>query len=185
MKFKSQLKFTFFSILLTCLMVTPTMGDERSEESIARWVADRVGMSQPFDMPTSHYVDKATLGSVFRQGAQKTYSSWQEKYGEDEAQNILAGYLENIVGLFHEPTEIIYVADFIDTCSQQAIFAHEMAHYFQHLTEGIIPDDNFYKDEEHLIREMKAYDIEDKYRLAFCKADGNKASDPEDSTIGS
>jgi hypothetical protein len=188
MKLGSQLTYIFILILFTgtmVTMVTPALGSERSEEAIAHWVADRMGLTQPFDMPTMHYVDKATLGSVFREGSQQTYSSWQEEYGEDEAQKILEGYLDEIVGLFSEATLSIYVANFIESCRQEAILAHEMVHYFQHLMEGIIEAGSWGEHDERLIREMQAYHIQEIYITAFCGKDKDTAQDPEADPIES
>ena len=185
MKIKSQMIYIFLLILFTGFMVTPAMGYDRSEDAIALWVADQIELTQSFDMPTIHYVDKDTLGSVFREGTQKSYSSWQQEYGEDEAKKILEGYIEEIVGLFNDKSQIIYVADFIDSCSQEAVFAHEMVHYFQHLMEGVIPVDSYYEDEKRFLREMRAYNIENKYHVAFCDADKGATPDPEDNAMES
>lgn len=166
----------FSLILLACFMANPALGDDQSDKAIALWVADQTNLSQPFDMPIRHYVNKATLGLAFEVGNKKSYFRWLEEYGEDKAVEILEEYLDNIVGLFNETTEIIYVANFIEPCSQQAIFAHEMTHYFQHLTDGIIPAESYGADMKHLKREMEAYGIEEKYRKAFCQV--NKAAVP-------
>jgi len=188
MNFKPKLIYIVFPILFTCFTINPAIGHERSElsdEAIALWVADRIGMSEPFDMPSRHYVDKATLGSVFREGNQKSFSRWQEDYGEDEADRILKGYLENVLGLFNENTLNIYVADFIDSCSRQAIFAHEMVHYFQFLLEGVIPEGSFNEGDERLMREMQAYHIQDEYLSAFCQKDNGAAPKSDDNAFGS
>lgn len=185
MKLGSQLTYIFILMFFAGSMVTPVFGNERSEETIALWVADRIGMTQSFDMPSRHYVDKATLGSVFREGNQKAYSSWLQQYGEDEAQKILEGYLEKIVGLFSDTTLTIYVADFIGSCRQEAIFAHEMTHYFQYLMEGIIEPGSFAEDDQRFVREMQAYHIQSAYITAFCEQEKVAAPDPEADPIGS
>lgn len=159
----------FISLILPAgFMASPALGNEHRDEAIALWVADQIELTQSFDMPTRHFVDKATLGLAFEVGNKKSYFRWQEEYGEEKADEILEDYLDQIVGLFNERSEIIYVGNFIDPCSQEAIFAHEMVHYFQHMTEGIIPPDSYGEDLNRLRREMQAYDIEGKYRTAFC-----------------
>jgi hypothetical protein len=188
MKFKPKSMYILPLLLFTSSMVimilggigvNPAMGHNRSDEAIALWVADRMGLSQPFDMPIRHYVDRTTLISIFKEGNQKAISRWQAEYGDAEAQKILDDYLENVLGLFDETTLTIYVADFIDSCTRQAIFAHEMVHYFQNLIEGIIPEDRYSKDQERFIREMRAYKIQDDYTLAFCKRDKGAVTDSE------
>ena len=149
-------------------MAGPALGNDHRDEAIALWVADKLGVTQSFDMPTKHFVDKATLGLAFEVGNKESYFRWLEEYGVEKADEILEEYLDQIVGLFNENTEIIYVGNFIDSCSQEAIFAHELVHYFQHQQEGIIPADSYGEDMNRLRREMQAYDIERKYRKAFC-----------------
>ena len=130
-------------------------------------------------MPIRHFVDKATLGLAFEVGNKQSYFRWQEEYGEAEADRMMEKYLNNIVGLFNERTEIVYVGNFMDTCSQEAIFAHEMVHYFQHVTEGVIEPGSYEEEMQRLRREMEAYNIEEKYRNAFCKESKNEVSDTD------
>ena len=185
MNFKAQLTHTILLILFSAVIANPAMGNDRSDEAIALWVADRVGMAQSFEMPARHYVDKDTLASAFRDGSQQTFSRWQEEYGEEEARKILEGYLDNIVGLFNETTLTIYVADFIEPCRREAVFAHEMVHYFQNLMEGIITAGSYGESDERLIREMKAYHIQNEYFIAFCETDKGAGPNPEDFAVES
>jgi len=175
MNLKPRFIITFSLILLTGIMANPAIGNEQRDEAIALWVADLIELTQSFDMPTRHFVDKATLGLAFEVGNKQSYFRWQEEYGEDKAHEILEEYLDQIVGLFNENSQIIYVGNFIDPCSQEAIFAHEMVHYFQHLKEGVIPADSYGEDMHRLRREMQAYDIEEIYRNTFCAENSDAA----------
>lgn len=168
--------FTVSLILLSGVLANPVLGNEMNDDAIALWAADQFNLSQPFEMPVVHYVDKATLGLAFEVGNKQSYFRWQEEYGVEKADEMMEEFLNNIVGLFNEKSQIIYVGNFIDPCSQQAIFAHEMVHYFQHLKDGVVPAGSYGADMERFRREMQAYDIEGKFRAAFCEEDKDPAT---------
>jgi hypothetical protein len=62
----------------------------------------------------------------------------------------------------------IYVGTFVDPCRQKAVLAHEIVHYFQQLTDGIIPVGAYQEDMKRMAREMQAYGIEERYTEFFC-----------------
>ena len=155
-------------ITSTCLSAAPADSDDIDKKAIGRWVARQKSHTEPFELPTIHFVDKTDLGIAFTEGNENAYYRWEKQYGQTEAQKILSEYLDNIVGLFNEKSYTIYIGTFMSECSQRAVLAHEMVHYFQHLKEGVIPAGTYQEGIMRLKREMEAYQIEKEYRQTFC-----------------
>ena len=159
---------TLFIITISSLLTAPAYSNEIDNVAISQWVAQTMGHTESFDLPTIHFVKKTDLGIAFKEGNENAYYRWEKQYGQTKAQMILTEYLDNIVGLFNETSYTIFVGTFISECSQQAVLAHELVHYFQHLEEGVIQAGVYQEDIMRLKRELEAYKIEKEYRETFC-----------------
>jgi hypothetical protein len=155
---------------VTGLLLGFWFGPARAAEPIQifNWVADEMQINSVPSMPKILFVEKKVLQTVFINGNHKSYLRWEAEYGEAQAQRILNKYLEGVLGLFVPQTETIYVETSLPPCRRQAILAHEITHYFQHKIQGVISPDKYGADLEHLVREMHAYKIENKYTETFC-----------------
>jgi hypothetical protein len=157
-------------VLLTLL--SPQISYGLSEDEIFAWVANRMEIQQDYIKPSVTLVDKPGIQKAFIEGNRKGYLRWESEYGRDRAQEILKGYLDEIVGLFIDKTQSIYVATFVSPCKQRAVLAHEFAHYFQYVTEGPILPGSFQEGIGHMTRELEAYRIEKDFAEAFCEDHG-------------
>jgi hypothetical protein len=154
--------------LLFSVWFSPARADDTFQ--IYMWVANEMQADSVPTIPQIHFVEKTELQATFKANNQKSYLRWEAKYGEDQAQDILNRCLEGVVGLFVPQTETIYVGAFLPLCRQQAILAHEMSHFFQHITSGVISPDQANADLEYLFREMQASKIEKEFMETHCKA---------------
>ncbi len=138
-------------------------------EEIFLWVAQEMAIEDAYAMPPIRFVDKEKLCAAFKNGNRKAYLRWESEYGELQAEKIMKVYLKGVVGMFKPQTETVYVGSFLAPCRQQAILAHELTHYFQHLSKGSVNPDGYEADTRHLIREMEAYKIEKRFTKLFCE----------------
>lgn len=152
--------------IVLCFWLSPAKADDPIE--IFMWVANEMQIDTAQAMPKILFVEKTELQAAFIEGNQKAFLRWEAEYGKVQAQRILDQYLEGVLGLFVPQTETIYVNTFLSPCRQQAILAHEITHFFQHLTHGVISPDQYGADMEHLVREMEAYKIEKKFMETHC-----------------
>jgi hypothetical protein len=159
------------TLLAILAMLTPGIGHCQSTEEIFNWVADQMGMIDDIAMPTVQFVGKKGIQKAFIEGNRNGYRRWESHYGKDEAAKILKTYLDEIVGLFNEKSQTIFIGTFIDPCKQRAVLAHEFVHFFQYIKDGPIAPGSFQEDISRLSREMKAYSIQDKYEENFCQED--------------
>lgn len=153
------------------ILAGPATGYCLSNEDIFAWVAYQMKIQEAYTMPAVSLVDKAGIQKVFIEGNRNGYLRWEKQYGKSKADEILKGYLEEIVGLFNDKTQIIYVGSFMSECRQRAVLAHEFVHYFQFVVHGPIPQGAFEEDMRRLAREMEAYKIEKEFEEAFCPQD--------------
>ena len=151
-----------------CIWFSPARADDPMQ--IYMWVAQEMQIDIDQAMPKILFVEKSELQAAFKEGNHKSYLRWEAEYGKVQAQRILNKYLEGVLGLFVPQTETIYVDAFLSPCRQEAILAHEISHFFQHLTHGVISPGQYGADMEHLVREMEAYQLEKKFVENHCGA---------------
>ena len=161
-----KIKISPYIVLV--LVWAPSPGYCLSNETIFQWVISQMDVDQAISTPAVTFADRDNLQQAFRQGNRKAYLRWESQYGPDKAAEILNEYLTNIVGLFNEEDQTIYVAAFISPCKRQAVLAHEFVHYIQHITRGVIPPGTYNEDLHRLAREMEAYGFESRFVEAYC-----------------
>lgn len=137
-------------------------------QEIFLWVSQEMNIENADSLPSIRFVDKKELCAIFEKCNRNAYLRWESQYGELQARKIMKVYLKGVVGMFMPQTETVYVGSFLAPCRQEAILAHELTHYFQHLFEGPLDPDGGEADALHLIREMKAYRIEKRFTALFC-----------------
>lgn len=159
-------------IVVTGLLFSVWFSQARADDTfpIYMWVANEMQVDSVPAMPQIHFVEKIELQAAFKEGNQNSYLRWEAEYGEVRAKHILNKCLKEMVGLFVPKTETIYVDALLPPCRQKAVLAHEMSHFFQHITQGVISPDQYNADMEHLYREMQAYKIEKEYMETHCLA---------------
>ncbi|MBT8342914.1 MAG: hypothetical protein HKP58_17020, partial [Desulfatitalea sp.] len=126
---------SLFNIVVCAMIILPlwsAAGYGRTDETIFQWTAGQMGAPSDIPMPQIRWVTRVEIKQVFINNNRKAYLRWETEYGEDRAQAILKVYLDEIVGLFDPPSNIVYVGSFLDACHRQAILAHEFTHYLQH-----------------------------------------------------
>ena len=158
-------------LVSACMILAfPLSSAGKTPEKIFHWVAEVLEVTDSHPLPKIEFLDKAELQSTFRQSNEKSKSKWEETYGEQKAKQIMQMYLKELMGLFDPKTKNVYVGNFIDPCRQQAVLAHELAHYFQVMTDRSYDIYFAGSDNVHFLREMEAYGIEKRYRRLFCEA---------------
>lgn len=171
MKITKHVYFRTATLLAILVMLTPGIGHCQSNEEIFNWVADQIGITEAYTMPTVQFVEKKGIQKAFIEGNRNGYRRWESHYGKDKAAEILKVYLDEIVGLFNEKSKTIFIGTFIAPCKQRAVLAHEFVHFFQYVTDGPIAPGSFQEDISRLSREMKAYSVQDTYEESFCQED--------------
>lgn len=157
-------------VMMAALCLIAWRGPVHADEvrDVYMWVADELQIDSVPDMPSVHFVDKESLHAAFKEGNQAAISHWVEQYGEDQAHRIMTHYLQGMQGLFISNSESIYIFALLPPCRRRSVLAHEFTHFFQFLTDGEISLDQYDSDILHLMREMKAYQIEKKYLAGYC-----------------
>lgn len=141
-----------------------------STMEVYMWVAEKMEISFLPAIPKIYFVEKDQLQTAFKKGNRASYQRWAAEFGESQARRMMDQYLEGIVGLFVPDSETIYVYEYLPPCRRQAVLAHEICHFFQNFTDGVIKRDQYGADTLHLVREMEAYQIEKKYTGEHCAA---------------
>ncbi|NNF98350.1 MAG: hypothetical protein HKM93_03155 [Desulfobacteraceae bacterium] len=155
-------------IVFTLLLLIPTSASSMTAEKIFEWVIRTMEIEESTPLPTIRFVDKEELHAIFRQSNQNSFQRWAEKYGSEQAEKIINTYLTEVIGLFDPKNGVVYVGDFLGTCEKQVILAHELTHYLQDRFHGTITPDSWNADTIHLMREMEAYGIDEKFENEFC-----------------
>ena len=132
------------------------------------WVADQMNVRFIPAIPSIHFVDRDALQQVFQRSNRRSFLRWEAEYGEVQARKILDRYLQGVVGLFVPETESIYVFNALSPCRQQAVLAHEITHFFQHIKDGPVEPGAYGAEALHMVREMEAYKVEERYKWMFC-----------------
>lgn len=160
-----RLTISLFALML--IWQEPGYGLE--PEGILAWVAGRMDIADAGPLPVIHYVDKVKLQAAFTRANRNSYMRWEARYGAHEAERILNIYLDELVGMFDPDTKSIYVGRFLASCQQEVILAHEITHYLQVRSNGMIDPDAHDAGNVQLQREMQASAIELRYSEHFCK----------------
>ncbi len=155
------------SLLLT-IVIYRGQALSMSNEEIFNWVARELEIDKDYPMPQIIVVSREKLQIVFRKESAKSYQRWVKEYGENTAKKTMDLYLKEVIGLFIPKAKVIYVGSFMESCKFNSIVAHEMAHYFQVMKDGLINSRAIGFDHIHLSREMQASDIANRYMKAFC-----------------
>jgi len=136
---------------------------------IYAWVAQEMEVPTEQTLPEVRYVAKEGLVDAFRDNSHNSYLRWKAKYGAARAEEIMKTYMAGVVGVFNATTSVIYVGDFLESCRQQAILAHEFAHYFQLATQGQVDPNGPAAELEQFMREMDALSIERRFSRRYCR----------------
>ena len=139
-----------------------------SEEEIFLWVSKELKVKKDYPMPKIQFVSKETLKQVYRTHTKKAFKRWSGQYGTEKADELMALYLNEVIGLCIPKTCEIYVGSFLKPCKRQAITAHELVHYMQIMEEGPIDSKAKGAEDKYLYNEMKASKIEKAFMKAFC-----------------
>ena len=139
-----------------------------SNQDIYNWVTTRLKVGNEFPMPSIELVSQEKLQKIFRASNEKSFKRWADRYGKEMADEMIAFYLEEVIGLFIPKTCSLYVGNFIEPCKRKSIIAHELVHYIQHMQEGPVVPNSKQTDNVHLFREMQAGKIEKDFMKAFC-----------------
>lgn len=156
-------------ILSWCLAAGIGHPVEASEiEDIYLYVAGEMAVEKVPAPPQVYFVDKDALRAVFQENIHAAFMRWEAQYGEDEARYIMRRYMQELVGLFVSRSGTIYVDASLPPCRRRAALAHEFCHFFQHIMEGEISQEQYQADILYMIREMRAYKLEHQYIAAYC-----------------
>lgn len=165
--FKPLILFIFITSLTT--WAVPGVVQATSHKEIFNWVAKQMETDKDYPMPQIKIVSKEELQRVFSKFSEKSVKRWAESLGEEEADRIMARYLNEVIGLFVPETKIIYVGNFLNPCKQSSIVAHEITHYFQCMKHGKIDPHSFNADLIYLGNELEASKIENLFLKTFCE----------------
>lgn len=157
------------TLFLPLLFLISTPQLSHSNDKIIQWVAHQMQIKKTYAQPTVQWVKKAVLAEIFKHKSKKSMAHWTAEHGPVEAQKLLRMYQDKAVGIFDPKTEIIYVGRFLGNCQQQAILAHEMVHYFQHIVRGPVDSNQYAADLVLMEREMEATALERRYSREFCE----------------
>jgi len=141
-------------------------------EQIFVWVSRQMDIEYVYSMPEVHYVPKHKMQRLFQNFSKISFQRWQADYGESRARKIMGDYLNRVIGFYDPAANAIYVGDYLLPCQQQAVLAHELTHYFQHLIGGPIDLDSYDAEDRRMIREMEAYQMGIKFERLYCDASG-------------
>jgi hypothetical protein len=137
-------------------------------EEIFHWVSQQLKVNKDYPFPQILVIDREELEIVWRKKNTQSYQSWVEHYGENKARETMDQLLDELLGLFDPKTKIIYVGNFMESCKTDAILAHEITHYLQHMQDG--PGDPESEDFDllYVYRELQADQIEKKFVAGYC-----------------
>jgi hypothetical protein len=163
----------YFTVLLFAAMLGTMNGYPKPAqgmpiEEIFHWVSQQLKVSTDFPFPQILIIDKKALEILWREKNRRSYQRWVAHYGESKARETMDQLLDELLGLFDPKTKIIYIGNFMGSCKTEAIIAHEITHYLQHMQDG--PGDPESEDFDllYLYREMQADQVEKKFSACFC-----------------
>lgn len=136
-------------------------------EQIFVWVSRQMEIEYVYSVPDIQYVSKIQLQHIFEKLSKESFRRWRMEQGQAKADRIMATYQNRLVGLFNPETQIIYVGDFLLPRRQNAVLAHEMTHFFQHWIYGPIQKGSFSAEDQHIFREIEAYQMEARFKALF------------------
>jgi hypothetical protein len=139
-------------------------------EQIFVWVSRQMEIEYVYNVPAIQYISKNKLQNIFQEVNQESFRHWRMEYGQAKADSIMATYQNRLVGLFNPETQTIYVGNFLLPCRQNAVLVHEMTHFFQHWIYGSIQNGSFSAEDQHIFREIQAYQMEARFTALFCKS---------------
>ena len=142
-----------------------------SNQDIYSWVTTKLEAGKDYPMPQIELVSQEKLQKIFRTTNEKSFMRWADRYGKEMADEMIAFYLKEVIGLFIPKTCALYVGNFLEPCKQKSIIAHELVHYIQHMQDGQVPIGSKQAENMHLFREMQAGKIEKDFNKAFCDQD--------------
>lgn len=137
-------------------------------EEIYLFVAGEMAVEKVPAPPQVYFVDKDALRAAFQENIHAAFMRWKALYGEDEARRAMNRYMQELVGLFVSHSETIYVDASLPPCRRRAVLTHEFCHFFQYIMEGAIDHDQYQADILYMIREMRAYKLENHYIATYC-----------------
>ncbi len=158
---------------LVALILFPAgigLGNDLGGEAVLSWTAKQMNIVDHYELrlPAIHVVSKETLRHIFIAGSLDAFQRWQSTYGKDRARQFLKKYLNDIVGMFDPQAQEIYVGQFLSPCRQQAVLAHELAHFFQHQNVMAAAIEAYDPDAVNMIRELEAYQIQRRFMAQNC-----------------
>jgi hypothetical protein len=164
-----------FTLLLFVTMLTTMNGYTKPVqgmplEKIFHWVSEQLNVDPNYPFPQILVIDREELEVVWRKKNRQSYQSWVEHYGENKARETMDQLMDELLGLFDPKTNIIYVGNFMESCKTDAILAHEITHYLQHMQDG--PGDTESEDFDllYIYRELQADQIEKKFFACYCSS---------------
>jgi hypothetical protein len=172
--FTGSMKLARNYALLLCMAVLATIGGYTAsaqgmpDKDIFHWVSRQLNVNTDYPFPLVLVIDKEELAIVWRKKNTQSYQSWVENFGESKARETMDQLLNELLGLFDPKTKIIYVGNFMESCKTDAILAHEITHYLQHMQDG--PGDPESEDFDllYIYRELQADQIEKEFFACYC-----------------
>ena len=164
-----KIKSIITSIILFLLINSPAFC--LSEKEIFEWVAKEMKIEKQYPIPEIYYISREALQIFWMSRNEKTYNRWVNEYGEKKANELWGFCLRNMVALFDPKTTNIYIGNFMERCDLESRVAHEIVHYFQQMTDGVIIHEDDTDGNKYLFREMQATKFERIFKQQFCTED--------------
>ena len=163
-------KFIAYVIFLLCLpaIAGAELNHGLTNQEIFSWVGTKLEIDENYPMPQIQLVSQEKLQQIFRKTNKESFKRWAGQYGKETADEMIAVYLKEVIGLFVPRTCSLYVGNFIEPCKRKSIIAHELVHYLQHLEDGPVPSNTKRAEQMYLFREMQAGNIEQSFMKTFC-----------------
>lgn len=158
------------TVIALWLALSQNPANAFSIETIFNWVKTEMNITENYPLAEIHFLNKEDLQEVFRKNNDRSFKRWTGEYGKKKADEIMALYLDNVLGLCIKETQKIYVGNFIERCKRDSIVAHELVHYFQIMEEGILDPELLDSEYKLLYNEMQAGMIERTYMQNYCGA---------------
>jgi len=140
-----------------------------SDGDILQWTSRQMKIAENYSLPPIHRVSREVLGAALREHSRASFLRWQQDYGPDQAEKFMQTYAAGIAGLFDAQQMVVYVGDFLPPCRQEAVVAHELTHYLQQQTRGLVGE-GAHSADLVMVRELVAQRVERRYRDERCTA---------------
>lgn len=165
-----RIKIIIYVIFLLCIPALAGAGPNHglTNQDIFSWITTKLEFDKNYAMPQIQLVSQEKLQKIFRKTNENSFKRWADKYGKEMADEMIAFYLKEVIGLFVPKTCSLYVGNFIEPCKRDSIIAHELVHYLQHMQDGPVPPNTKQAEHAHLFREMQAGKIEKDFMKTFC-----------------